>query len=169
DVIEAVRKGNNNVGGRLLEFSGTEFMLRAKGYVQSKEDIEKIVVRSNPKTGTALLVRDVARVALGPDIRRGVTDLNGEGNTVGGIIVMRQGENALNVINRVKQRIEELKPSLPPGVEIVTTYDRSDLIRRAIHTLTHSLKEEMFIVSLVILLFLWHIPSALIPILTIPV
>ncbi len=105
DVIEAVRKGNNNVGGRLLEFSGTEFMVRAKGYVRSKEDIEKIVVRTNPKTGTSLLVRDVARVVLGPDIRRGVTDLNGEGDTVGGIIVMRQGENALNVIDRVKTRL----------------------------------------------------------------
>ncbi len=169
EVLEAVRRSNNNVGGRLLEFSGMEFMVRAKGYVQSKEDIEKIVVRANPKTGTALLVRDVARVVLGPDMRRGVTDLNGEGNTVGGIVVMRQGENALNVIDRVKQRLNELKRSLPPGVQIVTTYDRSDLIRRAIHTLKHSLVEEMIIVSLVILFFLWHVPSALIPILTIPV
>ena len=169
DVIEAIRKGNNNVGGRLLEFSGTEFMVRAKGYVRSKEDIENIVVRSNPKTGTALRVKDVARVVLGPDIRRGVADLNGDGDTVGGIIVMRQGENALNVIDRVKKRLTELKSSLPPGVEIVTTYDRSDLIKRAIDTLKHSLLEEMIIVSLVILLFLWHVPSAIIPILTIPV
>jgi Cu(I)/Ag(I) efflux system membrane protein CusA/SilA len=169
DVIEAVRKGNNEVGGRLLEFSGAEFMVRGKGYIRSKEDIEQIVIRSNPKTGTPLLVRDVAHVVLGPGLRRGVTDLNGEGNTVGGIIVMRQGENALNVIERVKQRIEELKSGLPPGVEIVTTYDRSELIRHSIHTLSHALIEEMIIVSLVILLFLWHVPSALIPILTIPV
>src|SRR4051812_298128 len=129
DVIEAVRKGNNDVGGRLLEISGAEFMVRGKGYVRSKEDIEKIVIRANPKTGTPLLIRDVAHVVLGPDLRRGVTDLNGDGNTVGGIIVMRQGENALNVIDRVKARIEELKSSLPPGVTILKTYDRSDLIR----------------------------------------
>jgi copper/silver efflux system protein len=169
EVIEAVRKGNSNVGGRLLEFSGTEFMVRGKGYIRSKEDIEKIVVRTNAKTGTPLLVRDVARVVLGPDIRRGVTDLNGEGNVVGGIIVMRQGGNALGVIDGVKKRMHELQSSLPSGVEIVTTYDRSHLIRRSISTLVVSLKEEMFIVSLVILLFLWHLPSALIPILTIPV
>jgi copper/silver efflux system protein len=169
DVIDAVRKGNSSVGGRLLEFAGAEFMVRGQGYIHSKEDIEKIVVRANPKTGTPLLVKDVARVVLGPELRRGVTDLNGEGNTVGGIVVMRQGENALNVIDRVKKRLEELKPSLPPGVQIVTTYDRSELIRRSIGTLVRSLKEEMLIVSLVILIFLWHLPSALIPILTIPV
>src|SRR5712691_9451167 len=101
-VIEAVRKSNNEVGGRLLEFSGTEFMIRSKAYIGSPEDIEKVVVRANPQTGTPLLVRDVARVSLGPDIRRGVSDFNGEGNTVGGVVIMRQGENALNVINRVK-------------------------------------------------------------------
>jgi len=168
-VIEAVRKGNNEVGGRLLEFSGTEFMVRGKGYIQSTEDIEKIVVHADPKTGTPLLVRDVAKVTLGPDIRRGVTDFNGEGDTVGGITIMRQGENALNVINRVKKKLSELKPSLPPGVEIVPVYDRSGLIQRSIHTLTHALTEEMIIVSLVILLFLWHVPSAIVPILTIPV
>src|SRR5207253_5363376 len=110
-----------------------------------------------------------AHFALGPSLLRGVTDLNGDGNTVGGIIVMRQGENALNVITRVKERLAELKTALPPGVQIVTTYDRSDLIRRAIDTLKHSLAEEMLIVSLVILIFLWHVPSALIPSLTIPV
>ena len=168
-VIDAVRKSNNDMGGRLLEFSGTEFMVRSKGYIRSKEDIEKIVVRANPKTGTPLLVRDVAKVALGPDIRRGVSDLNGQGNAVGGIVVMRQGENALNVINRVKERLREIEPSLPSGVKIVPVYDRSELIKRAIETLTHSLKEEMLIVSFVILLFLWHAPSAIIPILTIPV
>jgi Cu(I)/Ag(I) efflux system membrane protein CusA/SilA len=168
-LIDAVRKGNNDVGGRLLEFSGMEFMVRGKGYVHSKEDIENIVIRANPRTGTPLLVRDVARVTLGPEIRRGVADLNGEGDTVGGIIVMRQGENALNVIHRVKERIREIEPTLPEGVRVVPVYDRSRLIERAIETLTHSLKEEMLIVSFVILLFLWHIPSAVIPILTIPI
>src|SRR5205807_1208374 len=156
-VIEAVRKSNNEVGGRLLEFSGTEFMVRSKAYIGSREDIEKIVVRANAQTGTPLLVRDVARVTLGPDIRRGVTDFNGEGNTVGGVVIMRQGENALNVINHVKEKLKEIAPSLPAGVELIPTYDRSELIRRAIHTLTHALKEEMVIVSLVILLFLWHV------------
>jgi len=168
-LIDAVRKSNNDAGGRLLEFSGTEFMVRARGYIHSPEDIEKIVIRANAKTGTPLLVRDVAQVTLGPDIRRGVTDWDGRGNTVGGIVVMRQGENALNVIGRVKARLRELAPTLPPGVRIVPVYDRSDLIERSIHTLTHSLIEEMIIVSLVILLFLWHVPSALIAILTIPV
>jgi Cu(I)/Ag(I) efflux system membrane protein CusA/SilA len=168
-VIEAVRKSNNEVGGRLLEFSGTEFMVRSKAYIGSVEDIEKVVVRASAQTGTPLLVRDVARVTLGPDIRRGVTDFNGEGNTVGGVVVMRHGENALNVITRVKDKLRELAPTLPPGVEMIPTYDRSELIQRAIHTLTHSLKEEMVIVSLVILFFLWHVPSALIPIFTIPV
>src|SRR5205807_1095740 len=168
-VIEAVRKSNNEVGGRLLEFSGTEFMVRSKAYIGSVEDIEKVVVRASAQTGTPLLVRDVARVNLGPDIRRGVTDFNGEGNAVGGVVIMRQGENALNVINHVKEKLKEIAPSLPAGVELIPTYDRSELIRRAIHTLTHALKEEMVIVSLVILLFLWHVPSAIIPIFTIPV
>src|SRR5262245_56462103 len=145
-VIDAVRKSNNDVGGRLLEFSGTEFMVRSKGYIGSKEDIERVVIRATPHSGAPLLVRDVARVTLGPDIRRGVTDFNGEGNAVGGVVVMRQGENALNVINRVKANLKELAPSLPPGVEVVPVYDRSELIKRSIHTLTHSLKEEMVIV-----------------------
>src|SRR2546422_4735333 len=168
-IVDAVRKGNNDVGGRLLEFAGTEFMVRARGYVKSVEDIEKIVVGVEAKSGTPILVKHVARVALGPDIRRGVADLNGEGDTVGGIVVMRQGENALNVIQRVKAKLEELKPTLPEGVEIVTTYDRSGLIHRSIETLLHALREEMIIVSAVILLFLWHFPSAIIPIVTIPV
>src|SRR6266404_1010476 len=168
-VIDAVRKGNNDVGGRLLEFAGTEFMVRARGYVKSVDDLEKIVVGVDAKSGTPILVKQVARVALGPDIRRGVSDLDGEGDTVGGIVVMRQGENALNVIQRVKARLEDLKPTLPEGVEVVTTYDRSELIERSIHTLKHSLIEEMIIVSIVILIFLWHVPSAIIPIITIPV
>ena len=116
-----------------------------------------------------MLLKDVARVGLGPEIRRGVSDLDGTGDAVGGIVVMRHGENALNVIQRVKEKLHDLGPSLPAGVEIVTTYDRADLITRAIDTLKHELNVEMIIVSLVILLFLWHIPSAIVPILTIPI
>ncbi len=168
-VIDAVRKGNAETGGRLLEFAGAEYMVRGRGYVTSADDIERIVVKSEAATGTPILVRQVAQVTLGPDIRRGVADLDGEGDTVGGIVVMRQGENALAVIERVRARLAELRPTLPPGVEIVTTYDRSDLIHRAIDTLLHALREGMVIVSLVILVFLWHVPSAIIPIVTIPV
>jgi Cu(I)/Ag(I) efflux system membrane protein CusA/SilA len=167
-VVEAVRQSNNDIGARLLEMSGTEYMIRAKGYVKSPQDLENTVIGTD-NAGTPVLVKSVANVVLGPDIRRGVADLDGEGDTVGGIIVMRQGENALNVINRVKAKLEEVKPSLPKGVELVTTYDRSDLIHRAIDTLRHQLIEEMIIVSLVILLFLWHFPSAIIPIVTIPI
>jgi Cu(I)/Ag(I) efflux system membrane protein CusA/SilA len=167
-VIDAVRQGNSEVGARVVEFSGAEYMVRGRGYARSIADFESIVV-SMGGGGTPVRVRDVARVALGPDIRRGVTDLDGIGDTVGGIIVMRSGENALNVIDGVKRRIEEVRGSLPPGVELVTTYDRSDLIRRSIDNLKHDLILEMIIVSLVILVFLWHIPSAIVPIVTIPV
>ena len=168
-VIDAVRKGNQEVGGRVLEFAGTEYMVRGRGYIRSVDDIEKMVVAGNSTTGTPILVRHVARVTLGSDIRRGVADLNGEGDAVGGIIVMRHHENALQVIERVKARLAELAPTLPEGVEIVPVYDRSHLIESSIETLLHSLREEMLIVSLVILLFLWHFPSAIIPIITIPV
>ncbi|MBI3292851.1 MAG: efflux RND transporter permease subunit, partial [Elusimicrobia bacterium] len=167
-VVEAIREGNNDVGGRVVEFSGAEYMVRGRGYAKSVQDIENVVVARDMK-GTPVLVKHLGRVALGPEIRRGVADLDGEGDTVGGIVVMRQGENALNVINRVKAKIEDIKPSLPKGVEIITTYDRSDLIHRSIETLKEELTMEMIIVSLVILLFLWHIPSAIIPILTIPI
>jgi Cu(I)/Ag(I) efflux system membrane protein CusA/SilA len=165
-VIEAVRRGNNDVGGRLVELSGREYMVRGRGYVRSIADLEKLVLKS--ENGTPVQVKDVATVALGPEMRRGIADYDGEGEVVGGIVVMRQGENALNVIGRVKQKLEELKPSLPKGVELVTTYDRSDLIDRAIRTVEDKLIEEMVIVSVIILLFLWHIPSATVPILTIP-
>ncbi|MGE5232847.1 MAG: efflux RND transporter permease subunit [Acidobacteriota bacterium] len=167
-VISAVRRSNDEVGGRLLEFAGKEYMVRGRGYAKSLEDFESIVVKATPQ-GVPVLLRDVARVELGPDIRRGVSDLDGFGDTVGGIVVMRQGENALNVIRAVRERLDELRPSLPDGVEIVTTYDRSDLITRAIDTLKHELGIEMIIVSLVILIFLWHVPSAIVPIITIPV
>ncbi|HOL93893.1 MAG TPA: CusA/CzcA family heavy metal efflux RND transporter [bacterium] len=168
EVVEAIRRSNNEVGGRLLEFSGKEYMVRGRGYARSIEDFEQIVVKATAG-GVPVLLRDIARVELGPEIRRGISDLDGLGDHVGGIVVMRHGENALNVIERVKQKLHELEPSLPAGVEIVTTYDRADLIQRAIDTLKHELTLEMIIVSLVILIFLWHIPSAIVPIVTIPV
>jgi Cu(I)/Ag(I) efflux system membrane protein CusA/SilA len=168
NVVEAVRAGNNDVGGRLIEMAGTEYMVRGRGYAQSTEDLGNIVLATND-SGVAVRVKDVGEVTLGPDIRRGVADLDGKGDVVGGIVVMRQDENALDVIERVKAKLEQLKPSLPPGVEVVTTYDRSDLIKRSIDNLEATLLEELIIVSLVILVFLWHIPSALIPIVTIPV
>jgi Cu(I)/Ag(I) efflux system membrane protein CusA/SilA len=167
-VVEAVRQGNQETGGRLLEFSGAEYMVRGRGYARSVGDLEDIVVGAS-KDHTPVLVKNVASVAIGPDIRRGVVDLDGEGDVVGGTVVMRFGENALRVIDRVKERLTELKSSLPPGVEIRVVYDRSDLILRAIDTLKRQLTEEVLIVSLVILFFLWHLPSAIIPIVTIPI
>jgi len=167
-VIEAVRRGNSDAGGRLVEFAGAEYMIRGRGYATSIEDLENIVV-SVSKKGTPVLVRNLARVVLGPDIRRGVADLDGEGDTVGGIVIMRDGENALNVIRRLKARIEEIKPSLPEGVELVVTYDRSQLIREAIRTVTEALSAEIAIVCLVILIFLLHFPTALLPILSLPI
>jgi Cu(I)/Ag(I) efflux system membrane protein CusA/SilA len=168
-VSEAVRHGNNDVGGRLVEFSGREFMVRGRGYARSLADLDRIVVGVNPMTGTPVTVKDIGQVTLGPDIRRGVADLDGKGDVVGGVVIMRSGENALKVIERVKAKLDEIRPALPPGVKLVTTYDRSDLILRSIDTLKHTLIEEISIVSIVILIFLWHIPSALIPILTIPI
>ncbi|MCS7181922.1 MAG: efflux RND transporter permease subunit [Thermoanaerobaculum sp.] len=168
EVVEAIRRANNEVGGRLLELAGAEYMVRGRGYARSLADFEQIVLKVSPD-GVPVRVADVARVELGPEMRRGVADLDGLGDHVGGIVVMRHGENALNVIQRVKAKLEELQPSLPPGVEIVPTYDRSDLIQRAIATLTRELTWEMIIVASVILLFLWHVPSALVPIVTIPV
>jgi Cu(I)/Ag(I) efflux system membrane protein CusA/SilA len=168
-VVDAIRDGNNDVGGRLVELSGAEYMIRGRGYAKSVDDIENIVVGKSMKGGTPILVKNIARVVLGPDIRRGVSDLDGQGDTVGGIVVMRQGENALNVIDRVKEKIKEVTPSLPKGMEIVPVYDRSELIKDSIHTLKHELIVEMIIVSLVILIFLWHFPSAVIPIVTIPI
>jgi len=168
-VMNAIRESNNDVGGRLLEFSGREYMVRGRGYVKNLNDIENVVVGTNESTGTPVLVKNLGKVVLGPDIRRGVAELDGEGETVGGIVVMRYGENALKVIDRVKAKLAEITPNLPRGVELVTTYDRADLISRSIDTLKHTLIEELLIVSLVILVFLWHIPSAIIPIITIPV
>ncbi len=169
ELVKAIKQSNNDTGGRVLEFSGTEYMVRGRGYLKNTGDIEKTVIKTDPKTGVPVLVQHVARVELGPDMRRGVTDLNGWGDAPGGIIVMRQGGNALKVIQSVKKKLAELAPSLPQGVKIVPVYDRSDLIDRAIDALTHKLLIEITIVSLVILLFLWHIPSAVVPILTIPI
>ena len=167
-VVEAIRKGNQESGGRLLEFSGAEYMVRGRGYAKSVEDLEQIVVTVD-KSGTPVLVKHLATVSIGPEIRRGLADLDGQGDVVTGTVIMRYGENALKVIRRVKEKLKELEPSLPPGVKVVVMYDRSNLILRAIETLKRQLVEEMMIVSAVILLFLWHFPSAVVPIVTIPV
>jgi copper/silver efflux system protein len=166
-VVEAIRSSNNEVGGRLVEWSGAEYMVRAHGYVRSIADLEEIVVKTDEK-GTPVRLRDVAEIQLGPEIRRGIAELDGRGEVAAGVVVMRHGENAMNVIGRVKERLKAIEPTLPQGVKIVTTYDRSELIERSIKTLKHELILEMLIVSLIILIFLWHIPSAVIPIVTIP-
>ncbi len=166
-VIEKVRDSTNEVGGRLLEFKGAEYMVRGLGYLRSLSDLETVPVGA--KNGTPVLIRDLGTVSFGPDIRRGVAEWNGEGETVGGIVVMRFGMNALNVISGVKKKLAEISGSLPPGVEIVSGYDRSGLISASIDTLKRDLIEEAIIVSLVILIFLFHFRSALIPILTLPI
>lgn len=165
DVVAAIRKSNNDIGARLIEISGTEYMVTGKGYIQSVKDIEETVVKADAH-GVPVTIKDVASVVTGPEIRRGVAELDGTGEVVGGIVVMRYGENALNVIKRVKQKINEFK--LPEGVEVVTTYDRSDLILRSIDTLKSKLLEEILVVCLIIIIFLWHVRSSLIPIVTLP-
>jgi Cu(I)/Ag(I) efflux system membrane protein CusA/SilA len=167
DLVRAIEDSNRDVEGRLLEFAGREYMVRGRGYLSSVADIEDVAVRSD--RGTPVRVRDVATVRIGPDLRRGVADLDGRGEVVGGIVVMRFGENALDVIDRVKARIEEVRPSLPPGVRLVTTYDRSGLIRDSIATLRETLLEEMVVVSVMIVVFLLHVRSALVPILSLPI
>ena len=167
-VVNAVRGGNNDVGGRLVEMSGAEYMVRGRGYAKSVDDIGGIVLSANTG-GVAVRVRDVGRVELGPDLRRGIADWNGQGDTVTGIVVARQGENALDVIARVKAKLHDLEPGLPAGVKIVSAYDRSELILRSIDNLKSTLVEEMIIVSIVIMVFLWHFPSAIIPVFTIPI
>ncbi|MBT0665603.1 CusA/CzcA family heavy metal efflux RND transporter [Geobacter pelophilus] len=166
-VAEAVRTGNSETGGRLLEFGGTEYMVRGRGYARSIEEFGAIAV-SVSDTGTPIRVRDLGSVTVGPDIRRGVADLNGSGDVVSGIVVMREGSNALEVIDRVKKKIAEIGPGLPNGLKIVPVYDRSELILRAIATLKSTLLEVIVTVMLVIFLFLRHPPSALIPAITIP-
>ena len=169
ELARAVRGSNLEMGARVLEFGGAEFMLRGRGYAKSAEDVGAAVVRSDARTGSAIRVRDLATVAWGPDMRRGITELNGEGEAPGGIVVMRQGANAPEVIQAVKARLDSAQRGLPKGVQIIPVYDRSELIARAIHTVKHELWLQMLIVSLVIALFLWHLPSAMIPILTLPV
>jgi Cu(I)/Ag(I) efflux system membrane protein CusA/SilA len=168
-VVTAVRQGNQDVGGRLVEFSGREYMVRGRGYIKQLDDVENIVVGTSKQGGTPVLIKNLGTVTLGPDIRRGIADLDGEGEVVGAIVIMRYGENARKVIERVRTKLDEMKASLPPGVEIVTTYDRAELIDRAVETLKGTLIEELIIVSIVIMIFLWHIPSALVPIITIPI
>lgn len=167
-IVQAIRKSNNDVGGRTLELSGKEYFIRGRGYIQSTEDLSQVVVGVTPH-GTPVLLRDVATVHLGPDIRRGIAELDGEGEVVGGIVVVRFGENVLQVIDRVKEKLKEVESSLPPGVEVVTVYDRSDLINRSIHTLKKTLIEESIIVAVVIIVFLLHFPSAFVAIIILPI
>ncbi len=167
-VVEAVRRSNSDVGGRVLEIAGHEHFIRGRGYVESAADLEQVVLDVNDN-GVPIQVKDVADVSLGPGMQRGTAELDGEGLTVGGIVVMRYGENALEVIERVKTRLEEVRATLPAGVEVVPVYDRSGLIERAIDTLTVTLTEEMLIVSLVIIVFLLHLRSALVAIITLPI
>ena len=167
-VISAVRQSNNDVGGRVVEWTGREYMVRGRGYIQSVADIEQVGLGAQPD-GTPILVKDVARVHLGPDMRRGVAELNGDGDVAGGIVVVRYGVDTYGVIENIKRAIEEkVRPALPEGVEFVTTYDRSTLIEHAIENLQEKLIEEMVIVSLVCVVFLWHFRSALVAILTLP-
>jgi len=168
-VMEAIRKSNRDVEGRVLELSGVEYMVRGRGYIQTTKDVEDIPVGSG-SGGTPVFLRDVARVQIGPEIRRGLVDLDGKGEVVGGIVVVRFGENVLNVIERVKERLKrDVEPSLPQGVKIITTYDRSDLIHRAIDTLKEEILKLTIAVSVVCAVFLFHLPSALVVILTLPV
>ena len=167
-VVEAVRSSNNDVGGRVIEFGGTEYMVRGHGYLRSVRDLENIVLTGSEQ-GTPIRIKDVGQVVLGPDLRRGASDLDGQGEAVSGIVIMRSGENALHVIGRVKERLRAIEGGLPDGVKVVPIYDRSDLIRKSIDNIESTLIEIMITVAFVILLFLWHVPSALIPVLTIPI
>lgn len=168
DVVQAIRASNNEVEGRLLEFSGREYMVRGRGYLTSLDDIAAVSLGADTR-GTPVRVGDVADVQLGPDLRRGVAELDGKGEVVGGIVVMRFGENALRVIDRVKTKLQEIQGALPNGVRVIPTYDRSGLINESIGTLRRTLIEEAIVVSLVILVFLLHFRSALVPILALPI
>jgi len=167
-ITQAIKNANQEVGGSVIELAEAEYMIRTKGYLSSIEDIETIPVAVS-ETGTPLLVRDLATVQIGPEMRRVVSDLDGEGEVTGGIIVMRYGENALTTIAAVKKKLEELKAGLPEGVEIVETYDRSALIQRAVNNLEEKLIEEFIVVALVCLIFLFHLRSALVAIVTLPI
>jgi len=169
DVIAAIRDSNDDVGGRVVEMSGREYYVRGRGYVERLSDVESVAVKATGPSGVPVLVRDVGQVRFGPDIRRGLLEWNGEGEAVGGIVVMRHGENALDVVARVKAKLAELAPSLPDGVRVEVAYDRTDLIHRSIATLRTALVEEAIVVALVILLFLLHFRSALLPMLSLPI
>jgi Cu(I)/Ag(I) efflux system membrane protein CusA/SilA len=166
-VVKAVQEGNNETSARLLDFGGTEYMVRGRGYATSIEDFKNIVV-ATPEDGTPIQVKDLGEVVEGPDLRRGVSDLNGSGEVVSGVVVMRSGENALEVIGRVKQRLNEIEPSLPDGVKIIPIYDRSQLIHQTISSAQETIFEVVVTVVLIILIFLWHFPSAAVPIITMP-
>jgi copper/silver efflux system protein len=167
-LIEAVRRSNTEIEGRVLEFSGIEYMIRGRGYLQGVSDLENVVLSVSP-TGTPVLLKDVARVEIGPDMRRGLADLDGRGEVAGGIVVVRFGQNVLDVIERVKDKIAaEIAPSLPPGVKLVPTYDRSDLILRSIDTLKDEIIKLSIAVCVVCLVFLFHLPSAAVVVLTLP-
>jgi Cu(I)/Ag(I) efflux system membrane protein CusA/SilA len=166
-VVEAVRGGNSETSGRLLDFGGTEYMVRGRGYATSIQDFENIVV-ATPQDGAPILVKDLGEVVVGPDLRRGIADLNGAGEVVSGIVIMRSGENALQVIDRVKARLKDIEQTLPPGVKIVPIYDRSQLIHRTIDSTQETILEVVVTVVLIIIVFLWHFPSAAIPLVTMP-
>ncbi|MGC2062185.1 MAG: CusA/CzcA family heavy metal efflux RND transporter [Thermodesulfovibrionales bacterium] len=167
-VMDAIRKSNKDVEGRVLEFSGIEYMVRGRGYIKSIDDIKNISVGTNG-AGTPVLLKDIGVVRIGPEIRRGLADLDGKGEVAGGIVVVRFGENVLNVIDRVKEKIRAIEPSLPEGVKVVVTYDRSDLIHNAINTLKEEIIKLVVAVSAVCIVFLFHLPSALVVILTLPI
>jgi Cu(I)/Ag(I) efflux system membrane protein CusA/SilA len=167
-VVEAVRSGNKESAGRLLEFGGTEYMVRGRGYARSIEDFENIPL-SVTDNGSQIRIKDVGQVAMGPDLRRGVADLDGTGDVVSGIVVMRDGANALDVIDRVKAKIKEIAPGFPAGVKLIPVYDRSELIHKTIGTVKETILEVLITVVLIILVFLWHFPSAAIPIVTMPI
>ncbi|MCY4077561.1 MAG: efflux RND transporter permease subunit, partial [Acidobacteria bacterium] len=166
-IRSAVRRSNNDVGGRVLEMSEAEFMVRGEGYIQGIDDVKRVALGVD-ESGTPISVQDVATVQIGPDIRRGLAELDGEGEVVGGIVVVRYGANAYDVVARVKARLAELRSGLPEGVEVVPVYDRTGLIERSIDTLGRKLLEEMAIVALVCAVFLLHVRSALVAVLTLP-
>lgn len=167
-VVSAIQSANQETGGAVIETGEAEYMVRAHGYLESLDDFRNIPLMVS-SSGTPILLSDVARIQIGPELRRGVSELNGEGEVTGGVIVMRAGQNALEVIDGVKAKLEVLKKSLPEGVEVVTTYDRSQLIKRAVDNLTHKLIEEFIVVALVCAVFLWHFRSALVAIVALPV
>src|SRR5262249_8538239 len=166
-VIDAVRRSNNDAGGRVLEVSGTEHYIRGRGYLRSTADLEKVVLLS--ENGTPVVLADVAKVRLGPAQPRGLAELDGEGDVVGGGVIRRPSETALATTAAFRARLDEPRPTLPAGVEAVPTYDRSELIRASIATLRRTLVEELAVVSLVILVFLLHVRSTLVPVLMLPI